>query len=164
MKQSDAVYKATEQVFTEHGVDFHDGIKAQDFCTAEMRKQIIEIVTAGIESGDVDFSDSAHAKHDTTDKKRGYVRGMVSNWFRRDQRLNGGEVYQPKNPGSRVGSSDDQVKALRALLKSGTLDADGVKMAEKALNDRLAEIRAERNKVEIDIDALPANIQALINN
>ncbi len=164
MKQSEAVYNATHKVFAENGIQFEDGDNVKDVITTELRKQVIGIVTAGIESGDVDFSDSAKAKYDSTEKISGYVAGMVSNWFRKDPKLNGGETYQPKNPGSRAGSQDDQVKALRALLKSGTLDEDGTAMAETALEQRLSEIKAAKTKVEIDVDALPESLRHLVQH
>lgn len=161
MKQSEAVFKATMSVLEESGKSFepgHDNIK--DIISPEEQKQVVEMVTSWIESGDCAFSDSAQAKYPTTDDKRGYVRGMVNNWYRKGQDLNGGVVYKPKNPGSRVGSQDEEVKNLKLLLKSGQLDAEGEAMVQARIDQRIKEIQAERNQVDIDYDALDPELIA----
>lgn len=155
MKQSEAVMKATLSVLNEAGKSFEpkqDDIKT--IISSEERAQVIEMVTAWIESGDCDFSAKAHAKYPDTQAKRGYVSGMVSNWYRKSPELNGGVKYTPKNPGSRVGSQDEEVKNLRLLLKSGQLDEDGAKLVQERIDQRIAQINAERNQVEVNYDAL----------
>lgn len=155
-KQREAVYQATINVMGEQDGKYEP--------TTEQRKQIIAIVAEGLQAGEVSFSDSAKAKYDTPEKIASYTSGLVSNWLRKDPELNGGTKYVPTNPGSRAGSSDDQVKALRALLKSGTLDEDGTAMAEQALADRLAEIKAAKVEQNIDFDALPDSIKELVQH
>jgi hypothetical protein len=88
------------------------------------------------------------------------VSGLQSNWLRKDKRLNGGVKYQAQNPGSRVGSTDPQVKALRALIKT---QSDEIKIAEiqSFIDKRLAEIKPNKS-VTIDVNALPAELQHLV--
>lgn len=57
--------------------------------TKEQRASVIEMVTQGLLSGDIDFSDAARAKYDTEAKVKTYTNGLVSNWLRKDRRLNG---------------------------------------------------------------------------
>lgn len=158
MKQSETVYASTIAVLSEAGVQFEDGMNVSDVLTKELRSQVCEMVTAAIESGDCDFSESAHAKYPTTDDKRGYVRGLLSNWYRKDERFNGGVKYQPKNPGSRIGSQDEEVKNLRLLIKSGSLTDDQASKAQAYIDDKIAQIKAERNKTEIDMSAIPSDL------
>ena len=152
MKQREAVFNAVKNVMGEQ-----DG--AYD-PSKEQRAQIINIVTEGILANEVDFSDQAKAKYDTPEKVKSYTSGMVSNWLRKDKRLNGGETYKPKNPGSRTGSQDEEVKNLKALLKSGTLDSDGEQIVQARLDERIKEIKAEKSKVEINFDALDPELLA----
>jgi hypothetical protein len=166
MKQSEAVYQATRQVLKEKGIQFEDGQNITDVMTTEIRKEVISIVCEGFKAGTVDLKDTESNREKLADeaKLREYTNGLVSNWYRRDVRFNGGETYQPKNPGSRAGSQDDQVKAIRALIKSGKLDEEGMKLAQAKLDERLAEIRAASNKVEIDVDQLPDDLKHLIQH
>ena len=65
---------------------------------------------------------------------------MLSNWLRKDKRLNGNVQYVAKNPGSRAGSTDPQIKAMRVLLST---QEDPTKRAEiqAFIDKRLAEIK-----------------------
>lgn len=160
MKQSQAVYQATQSVCEEHGIEFAEGMDFKEVFNTDQRAQVIELVTDMLINGQADFSDKAKAKYDTRDKVRGYVSGMVSNWYRKDQRLNGGVQYKPKNPGSRTGSQDEEVKNLKLLIKSGQLDEDGVKIAQARLDERIAEIKASKAQVDINFDALDPELLA----
>jgi hypothetical protein len=164
MKQSEAVYKATIEVLADKGIHFEDGQNISDVMTTDIRKEVISIVCEGFKAGSVDLKDtpSNQAKLADDAKLREYTNGLVSNWYRKDQRFNGGEAYTPKNPGSRAGSQDEQVKAIRALLKSGKLDDSGMQLAQAKLDERLAEIRAASSTVEIDVDALPDDLKYLV--
>ena len=64
-------------------------------------------------------------KYSTIEKMRSYASGLVNNWFRKDIRLNGGMKYEVKNPGSRQGAGDQQLKALKTLrdMKAGDAEA-----------------------------------------
>lgn len=160
MKQSDAVYQATHQVLKEKGIKFEDGMNVKEFMNTDLRKAIIEIVTEGIFSGRVDFSEGAKAKYPTReDIRTKYVGGLVSNWHRKDERFNGGTKYVPAKPGSRTGQGDAEVKNLRLLLKSGKLNTEQSKLVQGRLDTRLAEISAAKAKsVDIDFSALPADL------
>jgi hypothetical protein len=155
-KQNDAVFAAVCQVL---GQDGFDGAVE---LSKDQRDSVISMVTTGIMSGSVDFSAEAKAKHDTEAKIKSYTTGMVSNHLRKDKRLNGGEKYQTKNPGSRAGSSDEQLKALRAL-KTTLTTSDDIQAVDKAIATRLAEIQITKTKtVEINVSALPEAFRHLV--
>ena len=158
MKQSETVYACVQAVFAEAGMKFEDGMNVSDHLTKELRSQVCNMVVSAIEAGECDFSESAHAKYPTTDDKAKYVRGLLWNWFRKDERLNGGVKYQPKNPGSRIGSQDEEVKNLRLLIKSGQLSDAQIAKAQARVDQKIAAIKAERNKTEIDFDAIPSDL------
>ena len=90
---------------------------------------------------------------------KAYVSGLVSNWLRKDTRLNGGIAYQAKNPGSRQGSTDPQIKAMKVLLSTLTEESDRAEV-QAHIDARLKEINAEKSKVSIDFSALPPELAA----
>lgn len=162
MKQSQAVYQATKQVCDEHGIEFADGMDFKEVFNGDQRGEVIDIVTQMLINGEADFSDKARAKYDTPEKVRGYCSGMVSNWYRKMPQLNGNTQYKAKNPGSRTGSQDEEVKNLKALLKSDQLDDDGQAIVQKRLDERIKELKAAKSQVEINYDALdPALLESL---
>jgi len=123
----------------------------------EQLKEIYEMVTASIVSGETAFSDEAKAKYSTPELIRTkYVPGMVSNWLRKDLRLNGGEKYETKNPGSRAGSGDEQLKNLKALK---SLHPEHSAAIDEQIAVRLAEI-APKKTVTVDLDKIPEALRA----
>lgn len=157
MKQREAVYKATAEAIE----GFEDGMNVNEILDATARAEIISVVTGWFTAGEVDLSDSARAKYDTEEKIKGYVGGLVSNWHRKDTRLNGGVAYTPKNPGSRAGQGDAQIKELRKLLSmhKGTKQEAEI---QRFIDARLTQLKADKVKtVEIDTDLLPEELQDL---
>jgi hypothetical protein len=125
----------------------------------EQLKEIYEMVTDDIVAGNVNFSDDAKAKYNTRDLiRKDYVPGMVSNWIRKDLRLNGGEKYETKNPGSRAGQGDEQLKNLKALKAQHPEHAESidVEIAKRVLELGLA----KKKTVEVDYDLIPAELRA----
>jgi len=157
VNQRTAVINAVKAVVTNFTVG--GGENLGNIITAEQKKQVRAMVVEGFLSGSISFSDSSKlGNHEYIAK---YVSGLVDNWFRKAPELNGGNTYQAKNPGSRAGSGDDQIKALKALLK--TVDDNEVKLEiQQAINSRLAEIKPAKT-VEINVGALPEHLRHLVN-
>jgi hypothetical protein len=156
MKQREAVYNAVCEVMDAESFD--EAVTP----SKDERTQINLIVFNGIRAGDVDFSDSATAKYDTDAKLNSYVSGLVSNWLRKDKNLNGGVVYTPKNPGSRTGQGDAQVRELRKLLSihKGTEHETQI---QSYIDKRLETIKAEKAaEIEIDAENLPEELRDLV--
>lgn len=160
MNQREAVFNAVTSVFKDNEVQFEEGMNAGELLTKEMRSDVIGIIVSGISDGTVEFSESAHAKYNDEAKKRAYTSGLVSNWLRKDKKLNGGISYQPKNPGSRVGSTDAKLKALRQLKKQfDGVDAEKAAEIQTHIDARVTEISAEKaKKVEIDLSVLDPDL------
>ena len=144
--QKDAVYAAVISV---------TGFNGEGQCTPsrDQRKDIAAILFEGFKSGhiqlDREFSDT---------ELNTYISGLMSNWLRKDTRLNGGVKYVAKNPGSRQGSGDEQLKALRALMSSLTDEADKAEV-QAHIDARVAEL-ARESAPKIDFSKLPAALQA----
>lgn len=157
LSQKEAVYNAVTSVLNENNISVSEGTDVSTLMTRELRSQVNQILFESFRSGTVqldrEFSD--------TDLKA-YVSGLQSNWLRKDKRLNGNVSYVAKNPGSRVGSSDPSLKAMRALLSTLTEESDKAEV-QAAISTRVAEINASKvKKVSIDSSVLPEALKSLV--
>ncbi len=146
MTQKEAVFQAVTNVC---------GTSDEAYApTKEQRAQVNAILFEGFTADRIELDkvyDEAGLKS--------YVSGLQSNWLRKDQRLNGGVKYSAKNPGSRAGSTDPQVKAMRALLSTKT-DASEIAEIQSFIDRRLAEIKPAKS-VTINVDDLPESLKHL---
>ncbi len=149
MSQKEAVFAAVTNVCGEREGAFSP--------SKDERANVNQILFEGFRSGSIEYKGDVSALSDSDLKA--YVSGLQSNWLRKDKRLNGGVAYVAKNPGSRAGSTDAQVKAMRALLSTQT---DPTKKAEiqAFIDKRLAEIKPAKS-VSIDMSALPEELRHL---
>ncbi len=120
------------------------------------RASVNQILFEGFKNGTIEYT--GELPDDT--KLKGYVSGLQSNWLRKAKELNGGVAYQAKNPGSRAGSTDPQIKAMRVLLST---QEDPAKKAEiqAFIDKRLAEIKPAKS-VTIDVDSLPEALRHMV--
>lgn len=160
LSQREGVYAAVTSFFKEKGILFEDGMKVN--LSKDDRSTVIEMISSGIMSGSIVFSEGAKAKHSTQSSIRGYSSNLLSNWLRRDERLNGNVEYKPEKPGSRFGIKDDIIKNLRALAKSTTNEAE-LKAVEEAILSRQEELRSQKLKAKhkVNSDLLPENLRHL---
>ena len=151
--QKEGVFNAIEAFMIENNKEFEVGAK----CTlsTEDRKTVIGMLVSATHANELEVK-SKKAQADLN----AYWNGTVSNWLRKDTRLNGGSKYVTKNPGSR--SSDAQLKNLKLLLikvKGSEHESDVV----EAITKRTEEIAVEKNKaVEIDTSFLPDSLKNLV--
>jgi hypothetical protein len=155
MKQNDAVFQAVKEVLGQ------DSFSSAVMLTKDQRATVIDVVTAAIMNGSVDFSAEAKLKHDTPAKVKTYTTGMVSNHLRKDKRLNGGTKYEIKKPGSRAGSGDAALKAMKTLRDTLTDEAQ-IAAVDEAIEKRTAELATAKKKVEIDVELLPESLRHLV--
>lgn len=156
--QKDAVYTAIVSVLNENSISFNESTDIGPLMTRELRSQVNQILFEGFRSGNITL-DKVLSDVDL----KGYVSGLQSNWIRKDKRLNGGVSYTTKNPGSRVGSADPQLKAMRLLLS--TLSSEEEKSeVQSAIDARVAEINASKiKKTVINTEVLPESLKRFIN-
>jgi hypothetical protein len=130
----------------------------------DKRDSVQAILCEGFRAGTIEFENTpSNAEKLASDAKlKAYVSGLVSNWIRKDERLNGGGKYEIKNPGSRAGQSDEQMKTLRALKKqfAGT---DKEAVVDAQIEKRRMEIASTKSKsvalTPEQIAALPADVR-----
>lgn len=149
--QKEAVYSAVMSVLSENGVSVTEGTSVSSLMTKNLRSQVSQILIEGFKGGSIELDK-------TFDESglRAYVSGLQSNWLRKDKRLSGGVAYVAKNPGSRSGSSDPQMKALLTLLGSLTEEEDRAEV-QKHIDARRAEIQSQKVKL-IDKSAIPSEL------
>ena len=148
MNQKEAVFQAIVNI-TGH---------SEGKCTlsTEHRTQVRMVILEGFKN---DLIELDRAPYDTDSEWSGYISGLVSNWLRKDKRLNGGDKYVPKNPGSRSGvSSDPQLKELMKCYQ--VADTEELKNeVMEYINLRKAELTKAKAPT-INVDALPEAIRS----
>lgn len=161
--QRQAVYQAVISVLNEAGIFFEDGQNAKEVMTKEHRAQVNTILAFGFTSGEIELKDTESNRTKLSDpsEMKEYVSGLQSNWLNKDTRLNGGVDHEIKNPGSRAGTGDSQLKALRSLLAISTDTVDKAEL-QGYIDARVTEIAKTKPKasVTIDFSSLPAELQA----
>lgn len=146
MNQKEAVYQAVTNVCGEV-----DGAYTP---TKEQRAQVNQILFEGFRAGKIELD-----REYTDSELKAYVSGLQSNWLRKDKRLNGNITYVAKNPGSRQGSGDPALKAMKALLSTLTPNTPDHMEVQAEIDKRQAEIQASKVKT-IDMSALPEHLKA----
>lgn len=152
--QKNAVYMAVIAVITEAGIKFDEGMNVATVMTKELRAQVNGILVEGFKAGKIELD-----REFTDSELKQYVSGLQSNWLRKDKRLNGGTQYVAKNPGSRAGSGDPQLKAMRALISTLTDPSEKAEV-QAHIDARVSELQSEKQKVTVDFSALPADLAA----
>ena len=147
IKQKDAVFNAVCEV--RGTTEFSSSVEL----TKEERTAVSAALFAGFQNGSIAY------QGDATDgaKLTNYVSGLVSNWLRQDKRLNGGVQYVAKNPGTRTGSGDESLKAMRTLF-SATTDEEARAEIQAEIDRRISELKPKK---VINIDALPESLRHL---
>lgn len=146
MTQKEAVFSAVKNVC---------GEQESYVPSKEQRAQVSQILFEGFRAGTIELD----REYTDTDLKS-YVSGLQSNWLRKDKRLNGNVSYVAKNPGSRAGSGDASLKAMRALISTLTSESDKAEV-QAHIDARVQEINAGKaKKVSVDFSALPADLAA----
>jgi len=146
-KQKDAVFAAVCQV--RGSTEFSAPVEL----TKEERGAVQASLVSGFQSGSIAYQGDAT---DAT-KLTSYVSGLVSNWLRKDKRLNGGVQYVAKNPGTRTGAGDESLKAMRTLL-SATQDDSARAEIQAEIDKRIGELKPKK---VINVAALPESLRHL---
>lgn len=148
-KQKEAVFLAISALF---GTTSFTG-KVE--LTPDQRKDVQAELIQGFKDGTIQFDGPIPEEA----KLKSYVSGLVSNWLRKDKRLNGNTTYVPLNPGSRVGAGDESMKAMRTLLTL-TTDAEAKAKIQEEIDKRAAEMKPTAKR-EINVSALPESLRHL---
>ena len=148
-------------VLNENGIDYvlNGSVSVSDVLTPTMKEEVRNRTIEGFLNYEIQMTPQSQDKYlgDMSELKK-YVHGLVNNWIRKNPEFNSGEKYTAKNPGSRQGSGDEQVREMRKLLKV-TTDPESRKLIESAIQQRLEEIKPQ---VEIDVNKLPEHLRNLL--
>ncbi|CAB4125643.1 hypothetical protein UFOVP53_189 [uncultured Caudovirales phage] len=161
--QREATVNTILSVLEERGETFELGgsINVSDVLTAEDKKKVQTILAAGFNKGEIALSEDAKTKYvGNTSEMNKYVSGLINNWVRKFPDFNAGAKYEAKNPGSRQGTGDEQVREMKKLLTATSDEASKV-LIQEAIDARLAEIKPV-SKVTINVDALPDFLRHLV--
>lgn len=150
--QKEAVFSAVISVLSEANIQYEQGTDVTPYMTRELRAQVNNILFQGFKSGSIELD-----KEFDDAKLKAYVSGLQSNWLRKDQRLNGGTAYIAKNPGSRQGAADPQLKAMRALIAT-LVDANDKAEVQQHIDARIKELSAAKQPA-IDVSSLPESLR-----
>ena len=159
ISQKEAVYTITMNILKDRNILFECDEKITTYVTKDMRKTITMCLINAMKCKEVTLDKSFKDK-----ELRAYAQSVVSNWFRKDIRLNGGIQYSAKKTGSRIGLSDPQIKAMKSLLKEvkKTNKKDYINKIELEIKKRLSEIRKDRLGSKIDANQLPDHLRKLV--
>lgn len=160
MNQKEATYTAITNALENSGIKFVEFTDVKKLLTHEIKSNIRHNLFQDFRAGHIEVSDDFKHKINDDSELKKYVAGLISNWLRKDKRLNGNVPHQIQNPGVRVGQGDSQVKELRKLLKrvKGT---DVEAKVKSALDNRIAEVKAAKEP-KINVDNLPENLRKLV--
>ena len=147
LTQKEAVFQAVTNVC--------DATEGAYTPSKEQRASVNQILFEGFRSDGIELE----KEYDDSELKA-YVSGLQSNWLRKDKRLNGGTQYVAKNPGSRAGSTDPQIKAMRALLATKSDSSERAEI-QSFIDKRVGEIKPAKT-VTINAADLPAELQHLV--
>lgn len=163
MNQRTATVKTILGVLSDRGVKYELGgaKNITEVLTDDDRARVRQLIVAGFKSGQIEMAEESKAKYFNDDKAlSAYVSGLVNNWIRKAPEFNGGGKYQPKNPGARAGSQDEQIVEMTKLLKQ-TNDPKTKGMIEQAIEARKAELFYSKQPT-IDVSKLPSHLQHLV--
>lgn len=161
VNQKEGVFNAVSAFCAENDIELRSDEAFKP--TKEQRKTITHMVAVAMHAGEIELSEAASNKYNSLELKEKYCSGLVSNWLRKDERLNGGVEYEIKNPGSRAGNGDEVVRELRKLRKTLT-DADQKAEVDAEIDKRLEAIKAKKaQSVEINEELIPEELHGLIN-
>lgn len=145
--------------------------------TKDQRKEVAAILVQATVDGQIKINGKTKNYDFTTEEGmqnvENYWPGTIDNWLRKDTRLNGGVKYETKNPGSRAGMQNKQVKATRGYIKSleeaqanGEDVSEKLELATSTLEKLLAEEaikRAEKLRKKYSADDLPEELRHLVS-
>lgn len=161
MNQRQATVTTIMSVLAERNCNYelNGETSVSEFLTTDDKSKVVDILCKGFLAGEIEMSQEGKEKYfSNTAELRKYVVGLVNNWIRKAPEFNAGNSYVAKNPGSRSGSGDETIKALKALL-AVTADPSIKSDIQAEIDKRLAELKP---KIEINISALPEHLRHLV--
>lgn len=159
MNQRNAVVSTILSVLEESGINYelNGSTSVSEVLTDSHKAKIRDILFLGFKQKQISYSADFQHKVDNDAELKKYVSGLLNNWIRKAPEFNSNTKYQAKNPGSRAGAGDEQVREMKKLL-SATTDAKAKELIQQAIDNRLAEIKPTK-EVTINLESIPAELR-----
>lgn len=150
-------------VLSNRGVDYelNGPTPISEVLNSDDKSKVRDILFTMFRNGEVQYKPEFQSKVNDDSELKKYISGLVNNWIRKAKEFNSGETYKAKNPGSRAGTGDDQVREMKKLL-SVTQDQDARAAIQSAIDTRVAALKAEKQQVTIDVSKLPEHLRHLL--
>lgn len=167
MNQKDAVFSAVVEVL---GGEPTSAVEL----TNEEKTQVTDILVSKFQSGEVEFAEGSRDKYTTEQAIKAYSRGVLSNYLRRDTRLNGGTKHVPAvTKGPRV-PKDEQLEAMKNLKKKLEIEgnAEGITEVEESIMLRTQQLTSAKTEaktkpkakaVSVDLSVIPPELRSSLN-
>lgn len=158
MNQRQATCNTILAVLSERSVSYelNGQTPINEVLNTDDKKKVRDILFVMFRSGQVDYKETFQDTVADDKGLREYISGLTNNWIRKAPEFNCGGKYEAKNPGSRQGSGDEQIREMKKLL-SATTDPEARVLIQSAIDNRTVEIT---KKVEINLSAIPAELRA----
>ena len=166
--QREATVDAIMHTLSERGFEYELNGKTpiSEVLTDSDKATVRDILFEQFRSGDVSYKAEFQSKVGDDSELKKYISGLTNNWIRKYKPFNSGVAYIAKNPGSRAGSSDEQMRELKKLLSQvkSTGNTDAISEVEAAITARAAEIKPTATAKPINVDALPEALRHLVQS
>ena len=159
MNQRKATCSTVLAVLEERGVNYElNGVTTvSEVLTEADKKAVRDTLFSMFRGNQVEMSDEAKIKYEDDKALKSYISGLVNNWIRKAPEFNNNQAYVAKNPGSRAGSGDVQIKEMKKLLNV-TKDETAKKEIQSCIDARIQEIKPV--ETNIDFDKIPESLRA----
>jgi hypothetical protein len=157
MNQRNATVNCILSVLEERGIEYelNGSTPITNVLNSDDKKKIRDVLFVFFQQGKIEFRDTTRLSDDKYMKD--YISGLVNNWIRKAPEFNGGSKYEAKNPGSRAGSGDEQIREMKKLLNTVT-DQATKDLIQSHIDARAAELKPAA--VSVNYDAIPADLRA----
>jgi hypothetical protein len=161
MNQRFATCSTLIAVLQERGVEYelNGEVCIKDVLTKADKEVVASTLFAMFRGGQIDMTADAKKKYADDKEMKKYVSGLISNWVAKAPEFNNGNKHEFKNPGSRKGAGDSQIKEMKKLLDQVT-DEETRKTIEAHITKRQEEIKP--TQTAIDSSKLPESLRHLI--
>lgn len=154
MNQRTATVQTVLNVLADKGVVYElNGPKAiKDCLDATDKEKIRAEMFRMFKQGEITIA----TEYGDADLKK-YINGLVNNWITKAPEFNGGKKHEIKNPGSRAGSGNPEVKNMRLLLEQ-VADPE----TKALIQAEIDKATAPKEKATIDASFLPESLRHLV--
>ncbi len=142
----------------DHNYKLGGEVSMKDTLTTADKVTIRSILFTAFRAGEIEYKETFQHKVDDDKELKSYVSSLLNNWVRKAIEFNAGIKHEAKNPGSRAGNSDPEIKEMKKLLLV-TADPEAQAVIQATIDAKLAEIKASKQQVSVDYDQLPAELR-----